>query len=251
MRMFCPPVGFFTKPPSSPGAGIEAGFWTDPAAISNMNAAANSLTPTTFAAREGQAFIVAAHLIGGSTLTGLTVGGVSASLIASSNGGSGSRWASWYIVDTVTAANPVVAWTAGQSSTVVSVIQVTGVNPAALGEAIAYALDTGIDNDTLTVNLGSQAGMVLAFGSRVWNFTAGVTAALSSNPNLCVGGQISASTDPLAISANRTSGSQADRILSAIRLPITGAIGGGSADPSADFSVNSNSQYAPLLFADI
>lgn len=239
MRLFGPPVGFFAKAGSAAPVPA-AGFWTDPAAIVNIGSGSASLTPTTMTARDGQAFLFAVHQIGGNTLTGLTIGGVTPFPIYSTNGGSGSRWVTWHAVDSVIAANPVVAWSAGQSNNIGCLFQVVGVDVTSLTEA-DFAIDTGNDNDELVVDLASSQGAVLAFASRAWAFTAGMAADRVSASNLCAGGALSASAAALQIRANRPNGTTlADRMLSAIRLPVTGSLATGA---SLNFSLASNSQY--------
>lgn len=241
MRMFCPPVGLFAQVGSSPPA-VTAGFWTDAAAIANAGSGAVSMTPTTFSARSGQAFLLAIHQVGGNSLTGLTIGGVTPFVIYTTNGGSGSRWVTWHAVDSVSAANPVCSWSAGQSNNIACLFQVVGVDVTTLTEA-DFAIDTGNDNDELVVDFTSQQGAVLAFASRAWDFTAGMVEDRVSASNLCAGAALSTDTAALQIRANRPNGTtQADRMLSAIRLPLTGSIGGGSG-PSLDFSIATNSQY--------
>jgi len=242
--MFCPPVGFF----ASAGASAPlpaAGIWTDPSAIANAGSGAVSMTPTTLSARDGQAFLLAVHQIGGNTLSGLTIGGVTPFVLYTSNGGSGARWVTWHAVDSVEAANPVVAWSAGQSNNIACLFQVAGLDVTTLVEAHP-AIDTGNDNDDLVVDFASETGAVLALASRAWAFTAGMAAERVSATNLCAGGAISSDTSALQIRANRPNGTtQADRMLSAIRLPVTGSVPTGAA---LDFSVSANSQYLPLIF---
>lgn len=179
-------------------------------------AAGSTTLNTTFTARPGQVFLVAAHLVGGNTLTGLTIGGQTPTLIADSGNLGSARYCRWWATAAVTGANPVVTWSAGQSSTVAGVFQATGVG-LTLQETFDAANDPANANTAVAVNLDSRQGLVLALASRMSVFT-GVTAGASASNVIALGGAMSSLNTALTVSAQRASGTQADRMTSAIRL---------------------------------
>lgn len=191
-------------------------WWVDGSGGITATAAGATTLNTTFAARTGQVFLVGAHLIGGSTLTGLTIGGQTPTLIADSGNLGSSRYCRWWATAAVTGANPVVSWSAGQSSTVVGVYQATGVG-LTLQETFDAALDAATANTAVAVTLDSRQGLVLGLASRMSVLT-GLTTGTAVSNVIALGGAMSALTTGLTVSAVRASGTQADRMTSAIRL---------------------------------